>query len=195
MSPVSTLLRRIALALTALFAVGGLLFALGYAWDDPGGWRALLLTLATAVPLVGLTWLAFSRTELAWKVMLGLVVLFAAYAVVTTMFVQPADVPDIPAVALILALPVAVIGQKHALRAGLLMLGVVVVPLFEMIVRMVRDTSRPPFVDLLGGSTGAVVMPLVALAALFLVAAAVDGHHADAGGRPVQPPPRPAALH
>ncbi len=195
MSTLATVLGRAALVLTALFAVGGLLFALGYAWDDPGGWTALLLTLATAVPLIGLTWLAYRSHELATKILIGLVVLFAAYAVTTTVFLEVRGLPVIPNIALIVALPVAVVGQRHALRAGLLLLALAAVPLLEVIVRMVRETDGAPFGALLGGSTGVVIVPLAVLGALFLVAAALGGQQAEAGRHRIQQPPRPATQH
>lgn len=195
MSTLATVLRRAALVLTALFAVGGLLFALGYAWQDMDRWMALLTTLALAVPLIGLTWFAWRRPEPATKVLIGLIVLFAAYAVITTVFVERPDLPVVPIIALIIALPLAVVGERHALRAGVLLVALTAVPVYELVFRMIRDTSGPPLGDLLGGSTGAVVVPLLVFAALFLLAGAFGGSHAAAGRHRVQPPPRPAALH
>lgn len=176
----SRILRLVALVLTALFVVGGVLFALGYAWDDPGGWTALLLTLLIVVPLIALTVLAARSPGLAGAVLAAAVGLFAVWMVLT-LFVDVPDVPDLPVIALVLALPIAVLGRRHAARAGGLLLALAAVPFVSVLVRWVgeRGPEGPGLADLLGGSTGAVVVPLAVLAVLFLVAAAVgDGQSA-----------------
>jgi hypothetical protein len=188
----ATILRRVALALTSLFVVGGLLFALGYAFEDPGGWTAGIISAAVVVPLVGLTVLAARAAPLALKVLAAGVVVFAVWGLVT-LFVD-FDLPDIPAVALVLALPIAVVGQRYATRAGELMLGVAAVPLVLVVVRLIteRGPEGPGLGALLGGSTGVVVVPLVVLAVLLLGAGAV-GRTAATSDKPRVQPPTPAA--
>ncbi|ADU47531.1 hypothetical protein Intca_1007 [Intrasporangium calvum DSM 43043] len=186
------ILRWAAVTLTALFVVGGLLFAIGSVWDDPGGWTALLVTLAIVVPLIVLTVLAAREAELGFLVLAGAVGLFAAWMVLT-LFVEVGRVPDIPVIALLLALPSAVLGRRHAGRAGSLLLALAAVPFADVLARWFgeRGPDGPGLGALLGGSTGAVVVPLAVLAVLFLVAGAVghDGTRVPAGPR-VKPPAR-----
>ena len=130
----ATILRRFALALTSLFVVGGLLFALGHAFEDPGGWTAGIIAAAVVVPLVGLIVLA-------------------------------------------------------ARSAPLALIAVVAVPLLLLVVRLFteRGAEGPALQDALGTSTGVVVVPLVALALLFLAAGVAGGHGPAPEQAPVQP--------
>ena len=163
----ATILRRFALALTSLFVVGGLLFALGHAFEDPGGWTAGIIAAAVVVPLVGLIVLAARSAPLALKVLTAAVVGFAVWGLVT-LFVD-VDAPTVPVISLVLALPIAVLGQRYATRAGELLIAVV---------------ARQ---DALGTSTGVVVVPLVVLALLFLAAGVAGGHGPAPEQAPVQP--------
>src|SRR5690606_29788585 len=169
--------------------IGGLLFALGSAFEDPGGWAAVLVAAAIVLPLVGLTVLAARAAPTAVTVLTWAVVAFAAWAVVNR-FVQ-VDAPTVPVIALVLALPIAVVGQRNATRAGQLLLAVAAAPLLLLLVRLVTsggDGLGPR--DLIGGSTGVVVLPLVVLAALFL-AAGTPGRAAPTPGRHRVPPATP----
>lgn len=194
MKTIPTILRRVTLVLTLLFALGGLLFALGYAFDDPGGWAAVLLTAAIVVPLAGLVLLAVRMPEWAFTVLTVAVGLFAAWALVS-LFVDLFEAPDIPVIALILIAPIAILGQRDALRAGGLMLAVAAVPFVLTLVRMVRESGveGPGLGDLLGGSTGAVIVPIAVLAVLLLTAGVLERHEANPRG--LQQPPRPAHGH
>jgi hypothetical protein len=196
MSTVATVIRRAALVLTALFAVGGVLFALGYAFEDLPIGSALLITAATVVPLAGLTILAMLKPEVARVVLTVGVGLFAVYAVLD-LFVEFGDVPDIPIIALVLALPIAVMGQRHDLWAGALLLALAAFPFLQVLVRMFSEDAvdRPGLGALLGGSTGVVVVPLAVLGTLFLVAGGLGRQTPvpEQGG--VQPPDRQAQLH
>lgn len=192
----STTLRRTALVVTSLVAAGGLLFALGYAFEDPGGWAAVALAAAVVVPLAALVLLALRLPQTAAAVLTVLVVLFAAWAVLG-LVVSLVDAPTVPVIALVLALPIAVLGQRDALRAGGLMLALAVIPFALVLVRMVRETTAegPGLGDLLGGSTGAVIVPIAVLAVLLLAAGALDRHEGNLQHRRPQPPPRPAQQH
>lgn len=189
MRTVSVVLRRTALVLTAVFACGGLLFALGYAFEDPGGGTAVLLAAAVVVPLAALTVLAALRRGLALRVLAVAVGLYAVWGVIA-LFVDLADGPDLPVIALVLALPIAVVGLTYALRAGALLVVVAAVPFLSVASILVRGSGRdgPGLGDLFGGSTGVVVIPLLVLAALFLLAGALDrGPTPDRGPRTEQP--------
>ena len=187
MNTFATVLRRTALVVTALFALGGLMFALGYAFEDLAIGAALVLTAAIVVPLVGLTILAVRRPDVAPVVLATGVGLFAAYAVLD-MFVDVIKAPAIPVIALVLALPIAVLGQRRAVWAGGLMLVLAAFPFLQLLVRMFGEAAldRPPLGALLTGSTGIVVVPLAVLGILFLIAGGL-GHRAP---RAVQPPAR-----
>lgn len=175
MRTVSVVLRRTALVLTAVFACGGLLFALGYAFEDPGGGTAVLLAAAIVVPLAALIVLAALRRGLALRVLAVAVGLYAVWGVIA-LFVDLADGPDLPVIALVLALPIAVVGLTYALRAGALLVVVAAVPFLSVASIFVRSSGHdgPGLGDLFGGSTGVVVIPLLVLAALFLLAGALD---------------------
>lgn len=181
-------LRRIALVLTALFALGGSLFALGYAWEDLSVWAALLMTLAVVVPMAGLTWLAARNPELALRVLAALVGLFGIYAIVG-IFVDFFEAPDLPVIALVLALPIAVLGLWRPLHAGLMLLALAAFPLIQVLSRMLGEPGPdgPGFGALLGGSTGVVVIPFAVLGLLFLAGRSGD-HDGGAEPRPAHPP-------
>ncbi len=171
---VSKILRRVALVFTAVFAVAGLLFALGYAFEDPGGWPAVAITCALGLPLVGLVLVVALVPRVAFWLLLVAVVIFAGWAVAVLLGLR-VDLPVTPLVALVLSVPVAVHGQRHPGRAAVLMFVLAAVPFVLVVARMVgaAGVGRPGLGALLGGSTGVVVFPLVVLAALFAVAALV----------------------
>jgi hypothetical protein len=189
MRTVSVILRRTALVLTAVFVCGGLLFALGYAFEDPGGGMAVLLAAAVVVPLAALTVLAALRRRLAPRVLAVAVGLYAVWGVIG-LFVDLVDAPDLPIIALVLALPVAVVGLTYALRAGALLVVVAAVPFLSLASILVRESGHegPGLGDLFGGSTGVVVIPLLALAALLLLAGALDRGPAADHGLPADQP-------
>lgn len=197
MTSLSSVLRRTTLVLTSLFVAGGLLFALGYAFEDPGGVVAVLLAVGVVVPLVALTVLAVSRRGLALRVLAVAFVLYAAWGVVNA-FVDVVEAPDVPVLALMLALPIAVVGLTYPLPAGGLMLAVAAVPFLSVVSRLARESGAggPGLGDLLGGSTGVVVVPLVVLAVLLLAAGGLDRGPARPGPRQPQPePPRATSPH
>jgi hypothetical protein len=191
MKTFGVVLRTVALVLAWLFSVGGLMFALGYAWDDPGGWAALALTLAAVVPLSGLTVLAVREPALAFTVLAVGVGLVAAWAVLS-LFVDLVDAPVVPVVTLVLVAPLAVVGQTFAQRAGALMLALAAVPFGLVLVRLVQESGAegPGVRDLLGGSTGVVVLPLLVLALLLLVAGSQGRAGVAPDEQPTEQPPR-----
>lgn len=196
MRTVATILRRTALGVTALFAVGGLLFALGYAFEDLELWSAVLVTAALVLPLVALVVLALRRPETALRVVTAAVVLFGAY-VALDVVVELFEAPEVPLIGLVLSVPIAILGQRRALRAGELLLVLAALPFVQVLVRLLTEAAvdRPGLGALLGGSTGAVVVPLALFAGLFLAAAAFDDRGVKPVRRPAQPPARAARQH
>lgn len=190
----SMVLRRVALVLTCLFGAAGILFGLGYAFEDPGGWQAALLAAAVFVPLVALIALALVRREMATTVLTGAVVLYAVWAAVTVIF-DPVEAPTMPVIALVLAVPIAVIGQHHPWHAGVLLMATAAIPLVVILIRYVTEApgEGPGLGSLFGTSTGVVVVPLAILAVLFLVAGSTHPRHALEERPPTRPLP-PAAM-
>jgi hypothetical protein len=195
MQTLALILLRTALVLTWLFSVGGALFALGYAFEDPGGWTAVLLAAAVVVPMALLTVLAVRSPHRALTVLTVAVGAFAVWAVVDV-FVE-IEMPAVPVIALLIAAPLAVVGQRYALHAGGLMFALAAIPFALVLVRLVRESGPegPSLGALLGGSTGVVVVPLAVLAGLFALAGLL-GRSAPAGEepRPVEPAPPAAAA-
>ncbi|GAA6526265.1 hypothetical protein [Intrasporangium sp. DVR] len=188
----ATILRRTAVALTSLFVLGGVLFALGYAFEDPGGWTAVLIAAAVLGPIVGLSLLAARSEPVALMVLVAALVVFTAWAAIT-LFVD-IELPSVPIIALVLALPIAVLGLRRPMRAAELLLADAALPFTLVVIRFFTESSveGPAMRDLLGTSTGAVVVPLTVLALLFLAAGFLD-RPATAPRVPRVQPPAPAA--
>ncbi len=196
MGTTSTVLRRVGLVLAALLSIGGVLFGLGYAFADLPLAQALLITAAIVVPLVGLTVLAWRRPEVAPRVLLVGVGLFAVWAVIG-MFVDIIEGPDVSLIALVLALPLAVMGQQRPTWSGALLVALAAFPFLQLLVRMLGETAEdgPPLGALLGGSTGIVVVPLAVIGLIFLLAGGL-GRETPAGrDTPVLPPAREPQPH
>jgi len=188
----ATMLRRLGLILASLFAAGGILFALGYAYQDLTWWVAALITAAIVGPLALLAVLAVRAAPLATAVLTAAVVVFASWAVVNA-FID-VDLPTIPVISFVLAVPIALFGQRRATRAGELLLGVAAVPLALVIVRFFTEEGPegPGVGDLLGTSIGVVVVPLVVLAILFLASGWI-GRAEPTSTSPSVPPSTPVA--
>lgn len=190
----SKVLRRVALVLTCLLTAGGTVFALGYAAQDPGGWGAVGLAAAVYAPLVGLTVLAVFRPEWSVLALIGAVVLYAVWGAVAVVF-DPVDAPTMPIIAMVLAVPVAVVGQRHPWHAGGLLAAMTAVPLVVILARYFTEPvgQGPGLGSLFGTSTGVVVIPLAVLAVLFLVAGSTHSEQ-ELGQRPPSRPLPPASI-
>ena len=172
MSTFGVVLRRVAAFGTMALVVFGLMFAGGYAIDDPGGWAAAGIIALMVVPAAIITVLAARRPEQALVLVyigLGLLLAFTIVDAVSRLV----DAPVIPMTALVLAFPVAFLGLHRPRTAGRLLLAIGAVPILgEVLVGVVRSDEGGLFVHL-GGSSGAAAIPLVGFALLFLVAAAI----------------------
>lgn len=176
MRNLARVLRIVGLVLTSLFAAFGILFAAGYAFEDPGGWQGAALFACMVVPLAALTWLArrHPAAGLRW-VMVGAVLLLA-WAVLEV-FVDVVDAPVLPMATLVLSVPAGVLGLRNARRGGELLLLIAAAPVVSVLARVLGEREGPPLGAALGGSTGVVVLPLLLFAGIFLVAAAVEPRH------------------
>lgn len=176
MRNLARVLRIVGLVLTSLFAAFGILFAAGYAFEDPGGWQGVALFACMVVPLAVLTWLARSHPAAGLRWVLVGAVLLLAWAVLE-LFVDLVDAPVLPMATLVLSVPAAVLGLRNARRGGELLLLIVAAPVVSVLARVLGEREGPPLGAALGGSTGVVVLPLLLFAGIFLVAAAVEPRH------------------
>lgn len=176
MRNLARVLRIVGLVLTSLFAAFGILFAAGYAFEDPGGWQGVALFACMVVPLAVLTWLSRSHPAAGLRWVLVGAVLLLAWAVLE-LFVDLVDAPVLPMATLVLSVPAAVLGLRNARRGGELLLLIVAAPVVSVLARVLGEREGPPLGAALGGSTGVVVLPLLLFAGIFLVAAAVEPRH------------------
>ena len=193
MRNLARVLRIVGLVLTSLFAAFGILFAAGYAFEDPGGWQGVAIFACMVVPLAVLTWLARSRPVAGLRWVLVGAVLLLVWAVLE-LFVDIVEAPALPMAALVLSVPAAVLGLRNARRGAELLLLIVAAPVVSVLARVLGEREGPPLGAALGGSTGVVVLPLLLFAGIFLVAAAVEPRHpADSSGDSVTRSPSGAA--
>ncbi len=186
-------LRIVGVVLTSVFAVFGILFAAGYAFEDPGGWRGVAIFASMVVPLAVLTWAARTRPDAALRWVLAGVVLVFAYAM-AEVFVDLVDAPMLPMAALVLSVPAAVLGLRNARRGGELLLLIAAGPVLSVLANVFgRGGEGPPLGSALGGSTGVVVLPLLVFAGIFLLASVIDPQRASTEGEGAPSPTRPPA--
>ena len=171
----SLALRRTGLGIMAMFVLFASLFVVGETAADPGGWLAAALILAWAVPLTGLSVLAWYRPRAA------IPVLVAGTAVVLALAGWYAADPDgwhafenahgpVRALAAFaLTGPAAVLGRRYPGIAALILLGLGAVPV------TVAAISLGAGWGFAAGSLGALAMPPTITAVLYLLAAVVGG--------------------
>jgi hypothetical protein len=152
----------------AFLGLAGLMVA-GYTLTDPGGWTGLGLTALWVLPLLGLAALSFYRPDAAVPVLAVASLVPIGFGVWT--LVDYAGVrgwedqhgPVALVFLLVLGLPLAVEGLSRPTPAGLLMLGITVVPLVLSLVGAGSD-----WVEAL--SIGLLTTPVVVGGVLYLVA-------------------------
>jgi hypothetical protein len=177
MTSASKVLRYVAFGLTVFLAVLGSAFIIGEALTDPGGFPAVLLSACWFVPTAALAVYALRRPEPATTVLTVVTALVASFVVLDGVFgIVPRD--EIGPVASItvfaVAVPLGFLGLHRPLRAGWLLLLVGAANLADVLARMLGAGDGPPLGAALGGSSGAVAVPVVIIGGLFLVAASVD---------------------
>lgn len=195
MSTFGVVLSRVAAFGTMAFGVFGVLFAGGYALDDPGGWAAAGMIALMVVPAVGITLLAVRRPEHAIVLVylgLGLLVAYTVADAVSHLV----GAPLIPLTALVLAFPVAFLGLHRPRTAGRLLFAIGAVPILgAVLVAILRSDEGGLFVHL-GGSSGAAAIPLVVFALLFLVAGSTTpGRQGHSTPTPTETPDRTPVAH
>ena len=182
------LARRLRITAVVLVGLGGVLvslFVVGETFADPGGWQAAGLCAIWLVPMVALVVVALRLPDLA-------VLLLPALAMVATGFVLvdafwhlvPRDVGPVDALTVfVLAVPIGLTGLRRPLLAGglLVWLGVV------LLVTSGITRHGLPLGAVLGGSSGALVLPQLLIGGLLLLAGWLD-HTDDRSDRMHHPP-------
>jgi hypothetical protein len=177
----TSVLAWVAFSVTVAFlGLAGLMVA-GYTLTDPGGWTGLGLTALWAVPALGLVALAFYRPDTAIPVLAVAALAPLGFGVWTLVDYDGArgweDQHGPVSLVLVLAvgLPLAVEGLSRPTPAGLMMLGITVVPLLLSIVGAGSDWGQALSIGLLAA-------PVVVGGVLFVLAGrSRTGPEADTG--------------
>lgn len=170
MSAMSTLLRRGAFAVMMVFGVLALGFILGTIAEDPGGWSAVMLSAVVLVPILSLSVVAVRTPELATRTLVVGVGLLAGYAVVEAFVPLRMAGPVVAVGTVVLAVPMAVLGLRHAREAGVLLVLDGLVPVLGLALVALQHADEGSRGLHLGGSSGAAGVPVLLVGALFLLA-------------------------
>ncbi len=173
MTGTSKVLSAVALVVLLLMSLAGSLFAAGYAFSDLPLWQPILGSLLWLAIAVGLTFVVLRFPEVAVQVMLAVTAVVALLIVLDgTLGIFRRDELGPVATVLLLAVlvPLAFLGLRRPVLAALMLATLALVQLLGagLIRSGVGDDA--PFVALLRGSSGIVVLPTLLAAALFLVA-------------------------
>ncbi|HEX5995538.1 MAG TPA: hypothetical protein VFY84_10390 [Jiangellales bacterium] len=192
-------LRYVAFGVGALFGLFGGMFIAGNAFADPGGWPAAGMTALWAIPLVGICTFALLRPAAAGPVLIALTGMVAVFTIADSAFgiIPRDDWGPVAAIAVFaLAVALAFLGLRRARLAGLLMVLAGLAQLTATLMGIAIEATDGPGPDAaLGGSSGAVVVPLLVLGALFLLAGVLEDRDQGDSGRfaasgAVNAPPR-----
>ena len=179
MTHTAKVLRYVAFTLMALFGLLGGLFVAGEAFSDPGGWQAVAMTAAWALPLIALSVFSLRRPAEAGPVFVGATALVVLFTLADSAFgIIPRDSWGPVAAVVVFAIGVALafLGLHRAELAGLLM---VVAGLAQLAATVIGRGSEPG--PMFGGSSGVVVLPILLVGLLFLLAGAL-GHESLRSG-------------
>ena len=167
------LLRRLALGLTLGYAALGAVFVAGETFTDPGGWPAVGMVAAWAVPLAGLGVAAWYRPAASTKVLAAatalalLLSLWFAVAPQAWRSFEDHTGPVRALVTFVIAVPLGLLGRDRPVPAGVLLL--------------VLGLGPAVLAGIAGGvplsassSTGAASVPALVVGGLYLVSALVS---------------------
>lgn len=186
-------LRTLAVTLVALFGIVAGLFIAGETSTDPGGWEAVLLITAWAVPLVALSVMALVWPDLGAKVLPIVLAVVAGWVIVDSLaHVIDRDtwgpVDTISTFAVLI--PCGLLGVRRVATAGWLLLAGAAAQFVATVASMDRAGGQSVW-SALGGSTGVTVLPFLVVAVLFLAAAAAERRT----GQPHSGMPRLGHVH
>lgn len=176
-------LRTIAVTLVALVGIVASLFIGGEAFTDPGGWKAVLLITAWALPLVVLSVMALLWPDLSSKVLPVVLAVVAGWVIVDSLarMIDRDTWGPVGTIAMFAVLiPCGLLGVHRAAEAGWLLL-VGVAAQFAATVASMDRAGGQSLGSAFGGSTGVMVLPFLVLTALFLGVAAAERWTDQAG--------------
>lgn len=190
-------LRYTAFTLMALFGLLGGLFVAGSAFEDPGGWEAVLMTAGWVLPMLALVTYALVRKEAAGPVFVGVTTFVGLGTVLDSLLtVAPRDDwgPVLAVTVFSLGVALAFLGLYRARLAGVLLVALALVQLVatalgHLVHGSLFSGEGPGLMALLGGSSGVVVLPLLLIGVLFLMS---DSLTREPRKRTHQPRFRPA---
>ena len=194
MTGTAKVLRYTAFTLMLLFGLLFGLFAAGYAFEDPGGWTAVLMTAGSVLPVVALAAYAMIRKEAAGPVFIAITAFVGLGTVLDSLVeIVPRDDwgPVLAISVFSLGVALAFLGLYRATLAGLLMVGLAVVQLGSIVLlHLVHGglAEGPRLGAMLGGSSGVVVVPLLLIGILFLLAGTAAHEHLRIGHGPTASP-------
>lgn len=189
MRTTSRVLRVLTGALLILLALGGGLFAVGYAVSDLPLAAVILGIAAWVLAAGGLGWLALRRTDAAVPTLLALSVAIAALAVLDgrfDLFDRDTTGPVMTIVILGALVPLALLGLRRATEAGLMLLVLGVTQLLGSGLLHSRGDGIM-WQAVLSGSSGIVVLPILVGALLLLLAGRLDHEHVSFWHHTAQP--------
>jgi hypothetical protein len=172
MSNGARVLRYIAFGLVVVFAVLGGGFIVGETLTEPGGVSGGLLTAAWVVPMVVLAAYALRRPEPAARVLAVVAVVVASFVVLDAVLdIVPRDeIGPVGSIAVFAtAVALGFLGLRRQVRAGWLLLLVGAANLAGAVVTAFGAADGGPPGAGLGGSSGAVAIPVLVIGGLFLV--------------------------
>lgn len=179
MTRTATALRYAAFTLIALFGLLGGLFLTGETFADPGGWSAVMMTAAWVLPLIALSAYAVRSPRAAGPLFVTLTVVVVLFILADSVLgIVSRGAGPVGAVAVFaLAVPLAFVGMHRAKLAGVLLLGA-----GSALLAATRGH--------LGGSSGAVALPILVIGLLFLLSAVLDHRSVSPGPRAGRGHPR-----
>lgn len=173
MTGTSKVLSAVALVVLLLMALAGALFAAGYAFSDLPLWLPVLESVIWLAIAIGLTFVVLRLPEVAVQVMLavtGVMVLLIVLDGTVGIFRRDELGPVVTVLLLAVLVPLAFLGLRRPVLAGLMLLVLAVVQFLSAGLMGGRFADGAPLGALLGGSSGVVVLPTLLAAVLFLLA-------------------------
>jgi hypothetical protein len=180
----SRVVRRVAVG--GMLVVGGffILFAVGYAMEDPGGLAGAALSAAMILPAVALSWVAWRRPTVGARIVVPLVALAAAAWVVLPFasetlrdFFNRAG-PVFAIATAVVVVATAALGFHRSRLAGWLLVGLAVLNGAGVFLEdVVRGGGGPGPLGLLGTSGGVLVVPTLIAGVLLVLADRLEHHH------------------
>jgi hypothetical protein len=195
MTAAAKVVKYLAFALMALFAVLGGAFIIGETFMDRNWASAALTSAAWVVPMLAMSAYALWRPDAATKILAVAAIVTAIFVVSdATLDVVPRD--EVGPVGTITVFAVAValsfLGLHHPAAAGWLLLLVGMANLAGPASRILQRDGAP-LGAALGGSSGAVALPVMVIGAVFLIAAFFQSwaereasHHRPRSDEPVR---------